>query len=217
MNFIDNQYIYGAAYHDLWALQNHIMAHCTDTYQWDSQDFFSIVENPGVIYKTSFTKSELQSMEQKKVIFLTPSLYKNYYHIFKNFQIYIILLDFSIYSYGTLEEVVVLEVDPSMVGYSIDQYCQLNNDTYHQEIIYHSFKTASLDWEYLRKNWEFLHWFMGFWLGEHLIKNHYTEWNYIKSLVMLIEYYPCLYSFFPEKKVLTCNYLHNMVAYCKKY
>ena len=209
MNILDNQYLYGAVHHDLWALQNYIMAYFIDNYQWETEDFFLIIENPGVVYKTGFTKAEQQ---------ITPNLYNNYYYLFKTFNNYIILLDFSIYNYNTIEKIHNLSVDDTkLTANSIQQYCNVNNSTYHEEILQYSFKKSSLDWEYLRKNWDFLHWFTGYWLGEHLIKNNYVEWNYIKSLVMLIEYYPCLYSFFPEKKVLSCNYLHNMVGYCKKY
>jgi hypothetical protein len=217
VNLINDHKLYGIATKDLWATQNAIVAYFLNQYQWSMEDVFTIVENPGIVYLNSLNKTQKQSWEDKKLICLTAPLYNKYYFILKGLGCYIFLLDHSVYGFNTVEDLLIIDMPlENDENYSINQYCQLHHHDYHQDILHHCFKKSSMDWEYLRKNWDFLHWFVGYWLSEYLIKNTHSDWDYGYSLAFLIEYYPCLYSFFPDKKVLTCNYIYNMVINCKK-
>lgn len=218
MELLNNQFLYGIAHGDLWGCQNYIKAYFIRVYNFKEEEIFTFFENPGVNYSNNFNKTTIGNFPDYQLIIISPAMYKKYFYIFKTLNKYIFLLDFTYYEFNTVENIHIMAIDleNDNPNFSYDQYCQLNNYQYHEEILMESFKRSSIDWEYLRKNWDFLHWFIIHWLSNFLIKNYYVPWNYIGSLVLLIEYFPCLYSFFPDKKVLTCNYISNMVSLCRK-
>jgi hypothetical protein len=218
MNLLENQFLYGINHGDLWGCQNYIKAYFIKKYEIKEEEIFTFFQNPGVNYSNTLTKAVLNNLMDYQVIIISPYLYKKFFYIFKTLKSYVFLVDYTVYEFNNIEEIEILTIDLEFnnVNFSYEQYCNLNNYQYHEEILMESFKRSSLDWEYLRKNWDFLHWFLPHWLSHVLVTNYYLPWNYIKSLILLIEYFPCLYSFFPEKKVLTCNYMVNMVSYCKK-
>jgi hypothetical protein len=221
-NFDNNHFLYGVVHEDLWLIQNYIVNFFINNFSMKPDDFFLLIENPGFNYQTSLTKTIIASWDNKQVIFLSANFYNMYYSVIKNFKGYIFILDLSVYQLNFIENIKILNIITEeknfneYINYSCHEYLNLNNYQYHQEIIQESFKKNLIDWEYLRKNWDFLYWYIPFWLSNQLINYQYVSWNYISSLILLIEYYPCLYSFFPEKKQLTCDYIYNMIKYCKK-